>query len=126
MAQTRKELNAQAGYDLGSARAMFRTGRYIYAVFMCHLAIEKALKGLYVAVRASAPPKTHNLISLLNAAGVTPPPDTMRLIARLNETSVTTRYPEKLRTLQRRFTVDIVRPILTETRKTLAWIRRQP
>ncbi len=126
MAQLRKELNLQAGYDLGSARAMFRAGRYVYTVFMCHLAIEKALKGLYVAVRGSAPPRTHNLISLLNATGVTPPPDTMRLIARLNETSVTTRYPEKLRVLQRHLTVDVVRPILAEARKALAWIRKQP
>jgi len=105
---------------------MFRAGRYLYTVFMCHLAIEKALKGLYVEIRGSAAPKTHNLISLLNATAVIPPADMMRLIARLNETSVTTRYPEKLRTLQRHFTVDIVRPILAETRKTLAWIRSQP
>jgi len=80
LAQSRKELNLQASYDLGSARAMFQTGRYIYAVFMCHLAIEKALKGLYIAMRGSGPPKTH----------------------------------------------DVVRPIVAEARKALAWIRRQP
>jgi len=26
---------------------MFSSGRYFYAVFMCHLSIEKSLKGLY-------------------------------------------------------------------------------
>jgi HEPN domain-containing protein len=32
---------------LGTAEAMFDAGRYIYTVFMWHLSIEKALKGLY-------------------------------------------------------------------------------
>ncbi|MEO0284618.1 MAG: HEPN domain-containing protein [candidate division WOR-3 bacterium] len=27
----------QAEYDLETAYAMFKTGRYIYTVFMCHL-----------------------------------------------------------------------------------------
>lgn len=30
-----------------TAEAMFNSKRYLYAVFMCHLAIEKALKGIY-------------------------------------------------------------------------------
>jgi HEPN domain-containing protein len=37
----------QADYDLETAETLLKTGRYIYAVFMCHLSIEKALKGLY-------------------------------------------------------------------------------
>ncbi len=31
-----KEWFIQADYDFGTAEAMFKTGRYIYAVFMCH------------------------------------------------------------------------------------------
>jgi len=37
----------QAEYDLETAEYLFSGGRYLYSVFMCHLAIEKALKGLY-------------------------------------------------------------------------------
>ena len=36
----------QADYDLDSAEYMFQCERYIYCIFLCHLAIEKALKGL--------------------------------------------------------------------------------
>jgi HEPN domain-containing protein len=32
----------QADYDMETADIMFANGRYFYAVFMCHLAIEKA------------------------------------------------------------------------------------
>ncbi len=37
----------QADYDMETARAMFAARRYICTVFMCHLSIEKALKGLF-------------------------------------------------------------------------------
>lgn len=33
-----------ANYDLETAEHMFKTGRYIYTVFMCHSALEKVLK----------------------------------------------------------------------------------
>lgn len=36
----------QAEYDIDTAYAMFRSGRYSYAIFMCHLSIEKGLKGI--------------------------------------------------------------------------------
>lgn len=38
----------QSEYDLGTAESLYLAGRYIYTVFMCHLAIEKALKALVV------------------------------------------------------------------------------
>ncbi|MGE5841540.1 MAG: HEPN domain-containing protein, partial [Deltaproteobacteria bacterium] len=37
----------QSLYDMKTAEAMFIGKRYIYAVFMCHLSIEKVFKGLY-------------------------------------------------------------------------------
>lgn len=36
----------QSLYDMKTAEAMFIGKRYIYAVFMCHLSIEKVLKWL--------------------------------------------------------------------------------
>ena len=35
-----------AEYDLETARAMLQSERYLYVTFMCHLTLEKALKGL--------------------------------------------------------------------------------
>ncbi|MDL1979715.1 MAG: HEPN domain-containing protein [Deltaproteobacteria bacterium] len=39
---------------------------------MCHLSIEKSLKGLYSKKLHEVPPKTHNLIYLLNKIGKKP------------------------------------------------------
>ncbi|KAF5423046.1 MAG: HEPN domain-containing protein [Candidatus Methanocomedens sp.] len=57
----------QAQYDMETADYLFEGERYFYAVFMCHLSIEKALKGLYVKRFNKTPPKTHNLIFSLNS-----------------------------------------------------------
>jgi HEPN domain-containing protein len=37
----------QADYDMETAEFLAKGGRHFYAVFMCHLGLEKALKGLY-------------------------------------------------------------------------------
>jgi len=42
---------------------MFKTKRHIYTVFMCHLSIEKALKGLY-AKKLSLKARTKILVYL--------------------------------------------------------------
>jgi HEPN domain-containing protein len=65
MSDKHHEWLKQADYDMDTADAMFTSGRYLYAVFMCHLSIEKSLKGLYSKELAEVPPKTHNLIYLL-------------------------------------------------------------
>jgi len=52
----------QAQYDMETAEYLRNGGRYSYAVFMCHLSIEKALKGLYCKELGGMPPKLHNLL----------------------------------------------------------------
>lgn len=58
MSDKYKEWLKQAEYDMDTADAMFMSGRYFYAVFMCHLSIEKALKGLFHKLLDEVPPKT--------------------------------------------------------------------
>ena len=55
----------QSSYDFETAEAMFKTGRYIYTVFMCHLTVEKSLKALYAKMFKKDSSKTHDLIYLV-------------------------------------------------------------
>lgn len=125
MAQPPDEWLKQADYDMDTADYMFRGGRYFYAAFMCHLSIEKALKGIYRKKLNQEPPRIHNLIYLLNKIGIKPPEPTGRFIVKLNEASVATRYPEEIGKLQKDFTQEIVKDILSKGRETLEWIRTQ-
>ena len=74
MGKRPKEWFKQAVYDMKTAEIMFDNGRYIYAVFMCHLSLEKALKGLYTQRLKTVPPKIHNLIYLIERMNVSLPP----------------------------------------------------
>src|SRR5208337_2562289 len=65
MTKIPQEWFKQAAYDLKTAEIMLENKRFIYAVFMCHLTIEKALKGIYQHRLNDLPPKVHNLIYLV-------------------------------------------------------------
>jgi HEPN domain-containing protein len=115
----------QADYDMDTAELMANGGRHIYAVFMCHLAIEKALKGLYLHNLQEAPPKTHNLVYLLNKIGLRMDADKSRVIAILNEANIATRYPDDIDGLQSKYTQKITSQILAGTKEILEWIKAQ-
>jgi HEPN domain-containing protein len=115
----------QADYDFDTAQFMCMGGRYFYAVFMCHLAVEKALKGMYQRKLQETPPKTHNLIYLLDRIGLRPDQDKGSVIARLNEASIVTRYPDDIDRLQSNYTQEITTQILVQTKEILEWIRAQ-
>jgi HEPN domain-containing protein len=47
MERQTEEWLRQSDYDMETAEYMCQGGRHMYPVFICRLAIEKALKGLY-------------------------------------------------------------------------------
>lgn len=119
------ELLKQAEYDIDTAKFMFSGGRYFYAVFMCHLSIEKALKGLYQERLKEIPPKVHNLVYLLNKIGVKPPEEIGKFLVKLNEAHVVTRYPEDIEKLQKHFTEFITKDLIEKSIEALEWIKKQ-
>ena len=120
-----RERLKQADYDIDTAEYMFAGGKFFYAVFMCHLSIEKAIKGLYQQRLKETPPKTHNLVYLMKKIDIRPAETTGKFIVKLNEASVATRYPEDIDILQGQYTKDVVKNILIESRKVLEWIKKQ-
>lgn len=123
MQKRTEEWLRQAEYDMGTADAMVEKGRYIHAVFMCHLAIEKALKGLIYQETGEIPPKSHSLVFLLTRMNIRPPDHVGKFIVMLSEASIPTRYPEDLAKVQRDYTAGVVRDILEQGKGTVAWIK---
>jgi HEPN domain-containing protein len=115
----------QADYDIDTAEVMFKNSRHFYAVFMCHLSIEKALKGLYMAQLDEVPPKTHNLLYLLSKLSVRPEQELERFVTKLNTASIATRYPEDLAKLQAVYTAEITADMIRKSKEVLQWIKQQ-
>jgi HEPN domain-containing protein len=116
---------ASSNYDLQTAEAMHKSGRYIYVVFMCHLAMEKILKALLAKKHPETiPPKIHNLINLSQKAGIMPPDDLKDFLQRIDNVSIATRYPEDLRRLSKEFDQAAAKRILSNTRKIIKWLKQ--
>lgn len=120
-----REWLRQAEYDMNTADFMFNGERYFYAVFMCHLSIEKALKGLYNEKLKKSPPKVHNLVSLLNKIALKPPEPLSRFVVKLNEANIATRYPEDLDELQKNYTGQVVKDMILKSKEVLTWIKER-
>jgi HEPN domain-containing protein len=101
---------------------MFDGGRYPYALFMCHLAVEKALKGLYQHRLGKTPPRTHNLVYLMAQVGLEPDQDQARFVAVLSEAQAATRYPQDLEALRSQYTQSVAEDALSKGRSLLTWI----
>ena len=123
--QWHEEWLRQAAYDMDTAEFMLKGGRCFYAVFMCHLSLEKALKGLYQMKVGHAPPRTHNLVFLLNKLGIKPPAGIDVLLVTLSEAQIATRYPEDMESLQKTYTEDVVKELLAKAQEALTWIKKQ-
>jgi HEPN domain-containing protein len=123
MAGKPQEWLEQADYDMATAEAMLSAGRYFYAVFMCHLSLEKALKGVLEQRSGQTPPRIHSLVQLLNKAGAVPPENIGRFLVSISEANVPTRYPESLEKVQKEFTDGKARDIVSKGREALEWIR---
>ena len=91
---------------------------------MCHLSIEKALKGIYHKKLGVMPPRTHNLMMLIQRNEMTPSANERTFLSRLNEMCIVSRYPEDLAKLGHVFTEKSVKATLAEGRVVLLWIKR--
>src|SRR3990170_2300764 len=122
MAQAPEEWLTQANYDMDTADYMFRGGRYMYTVFMCHLSLEKALKGRYAEKLGKEPPKTHNLLYLLEKMKLTLPEDLFDFISTLNRVSVPTRYPDDLQRILKDYDKKKTKEVLDQSKQVLQWL----
>jgi len=125
MSKKPEEWFRQAGYDMKTAEYLYKGRKYIYSVFMCHLSIEKALKGLYQKRLNEIPPKVHNLIFLVEKVALKIPDDLYDVIFNLNRISIPTRYPDDLKRMQRDYNKKTTAGILEKSKETLKWLKGQ-
>jgi HEPN domain-containing protein len=115
----------QSDYDLETAYHMLRSGRNVYCVFMCHLCLEKALKGLFVKRLNQFPPKLHDLMYFVDNLEIEPEQSHTDFMMWLNRMGVTTRYPEDLRNMIKLFSQEATNNTYLETKTIQQWIKQQ-
>jgi HEPN domain-containing protein len=111
-------------YDLETARHMFRAKRYIYTIFMCHLALEKILKAKVESVTNKTSPKTHDLEYLSSLAGISFDEESGKFLAELSNLSIVTRYPADFEQMLQDFSGRRAQAVLKKSSELLKWIRK--
>ncbi len=111
-----------ARYDLETARAMLKSGRYLYVLFCCQQALEKMIKGVMAERTDELPPRIHNLMRLADGAGLEIDENRADFLRELSAYYIQTRYPEEISALSREVTADLAHRILVSTEENMQWL----
>jgi len=104
------------------AEQQLDSGRHLWAIFFCHLAIEKMLKAAVIDKTGQLAPKTHNLRYLVGLAGLRADGPHFEFISVLNDVSVPTRYPEDLGQSLTDYSQEVAESYLKKAREAVNWI----
>jgi HEPN domain-containing protein len=85
-----------AADDLDAARALLNAGKLRQAGFFVHLAIEKAIKACVVAATRDIPPRSHDLLMLVQRTGVALSEPQREFLGRAQTYCLEGRYPGEL------------------------------
>ena len=120
--KTKKWLE-RVDYDLQTADAMLNSGRYIYTIFMCQQAVEKAMKA-YISNTGNEILPIHNLRRLAENSGLRSELNEEKLIKLdfLSQYYINARYKEDITELSKGITKEFSEEIIVFTKETVKWV----
>jgi HEPN domain-containing protein len=102
---------------------LFEKGDYLYALFFGHLAIEKMLKGLYVANKGEHAPPIHNLPRLARLADIQVSQEKNEQLVLITGFNIEARYPDLNRSFRKKCTKDYAAAQIRVIRDIMKWLR---
>lgn len=115
-----------AQYDMESAEAMYKSGRWVYVIFMCQQAIEKLCKGLYILYIDENIPRLHNINAVYSrfADKINQPltDNYRKLFDRLSLYYLEMRYPEYKKRLSEMTNEETANTLLSKTKEAFQWL----
>ena len=116
-----------AEYDLETAGAMYKSGRWIYVLVMCQQAVEKLVKGLYLLYINDDVPRIHNIKKLVqnfeNKLPLIIPTERYDFFDELSRYYLSNRYPDFISKMSLQITEAEASSTLIKTRETFAWLK---
>ena len=114
-------------YDFETAKAMHKTGRYLYVGFMCHQSVEKNLKAYYYASTEEVPPYIHSLSRLAEISGllIDMSEEHLNIIDKLEPLNIESRYPSYKEMLMKSLNDSNCEELLNNTLSLLLWIKNK-
>ena len=113
---------SSADSNIETAEILLTNGKFIEALFFCHLAIEKSLKACYVKYNNELAPKIHKLQYLAESSGVELNEGQKDFFGVLMQYQIEGRYPETYPPYP--MEQDAIK-LLNETKQTLQWLMKK-
>ena len=114
-----------ASYDIETAEALFKSGRYPYCLFMCHLALEKILKALVVQATEQHALYTHDLVRLARLTEIVLTKKQSDQLAVINEFNLEARYPEWQKEFYKKATKKYAEKHLKMSKDIYLWLEKK-
>ncbi len=113
--------------DISAAEDLWKTGHWLYVAFLCHQALEKALKAYYAATNDDDPPYSHSHSKLLDVCGLTEEisPEHLRFIDFMVPMYIKARYPEQKVAAARSLSKGTCQYIIDTTKQLIQWIEER-
>jgi HEPN domain-containing protein len=102
---------------------LFEKGDYSYALFFGHLALEKMLKGLYVAIKKEHAPPIHNLYRLARMSGMLMSPERREQLTLITSFNIEARYPDLKRSFRAKCTREFTAEKIQVVKEVMLWLR---
>jgi len=80
--------------DVDSAELLINNGKFLHGLFFCHLVIEKIIKAHVAKDTGEVPPKSHNLILLVDKTKIKLTREQRIFLGKLMIYQIEARYPE--------------------------------
>jgi len=111
--------------DLNAAKAMLKSGNFLWTGFICHLIVEKALKAAIANIASEVPPKSHDLPKLADRTDICGDMSNeyKSLLNKLTPLQIEARYPEYKEKIAATLTESYCDKLLEETEGFLCWIK---
>ncbi|MDP3297366.1 MAG: HEPN domain-containing protein [Thermodesulfovibrionia bacterium] len=110
-------------YDIKTSDAMFKSRRYLYVLFTCQQAVEKILKALVTKYTRQFPPKTHDLLKLIELSKIDIDEIQKEFLSKLSFYYIETRYPQEIAKILKDINGKMALEYLKNTKALIKWLK---
>ncbi len=113
-----------ADEDISAAEWMHKGGKWLYAAFECHQALEKMIKAYWTAVRDDEPPLLHNHERLLMGCGLYTKlsEEQTSFLEQMHPMYIAGRYPQYKRNVAAMLNEQACQHLIEQTKLFKQWI----
>lgn len=111
--------------DWETAEALFAISRYHHALFFCHLAVEKILKGLVYTKAKAHPLPIHQLVKLATQANLSLTPQQEHQLDEITSWNIEARYDSYKRKFYKKATKEFTSHWMDVAKEFFVWTKNQ-